>query len=240
MSASLAPSVAPRSARASARTRTGRRLVEKLTQLDKLIQLALLGITAAAFLAAPLAEAQDWGDDSSEDWSSQPAQPQPRSSSGGGGGSRYRSAAAGWSFQGGIGFTADPDSFLMNFEAPYAFNRWFSFGPALQVGINDDTTIVAPTGNLRITIPDLPGRDFDRVHPYAIAGMGFAVIDDERNGNDGSAATGFLIDFGAGVEYQVSEKVFLGTQMIFNVLPDEVKGEHFYFAWQLGGIRFAF
>ena len=231
MSSSLAPSVAPRSARASARTRSGRRLFTMLT--------VLLGIGAAALLAAPLAEAQDWGDDSSEDWSSQPAQPQPRSSASSRG-SSSRSAADGWSLQGGIGFTADPDTFLMNFEAPYAFNRWFSFGPALQVGVADHRTIVAPTGNLRVTIPDMPGRAFDRVHPYAIAGMGFAVIDNETNGRDGSAATGFLIDFGAGVEYQVSEKVFFGTQMIFNVLPDEVKGEQFYFAWQLSGIRFAF
>ncbi|MFO0689898.1 MAG: outer membrane beta-barrel protein [Myxococcota bacterium] len=201
---------------------------------------AALGVALVALLAAPLAQAQDWGDDSSEDWSSpQPAQPSPRTTSSSGA-SRSRNAAAGWSFQGGIGFTADPDTFLMNFEAPYAFNRWFSFGPAMQVGINDHRTIVAPTGNLRLTIPDLPGRAFDRVHPYAIAGMGFAVIDNDTNGRDNSAATGFLIDFGAGVEYQVSEKVFLGTQMIFNVLPDQVKGEHFYFAWQLGGIRFAF
>lgn len=224
MSASFASSAASQAARPRATTRAAARLA------------ALVGVALATLFAAPLAQAQDWGDDSSEDWSSpQPAQPRPRTTSGGSS-SGYRNAAAGWSFQGGVGFTADPDAFLMNFEAPYAFNRWFSFGPALQIGINDHRTIAAPTGNLRVTIPDLPGRSFDRVHPYAIAGMGFAVIDPE--GKD--AQIGFLIDFGAGVEYQVSEKVFVGTQMIFNVLPDEVTDENFYFAWQVGGIRFAF
>ena len=75
------------------------------------------------------------------------------------------------------GFTADPETFLINLDAPYAFNDWFSFGPAMQIGFTDNRTVVSPTGNLRVTIPDLPGRAFDRVHPYGIAGMGFTVIE---------------------------------------------------------------
>ncbi len=185
-----------------------------------------------------LANAQDWGDDANDDWAApQPAEsPAPTRSRS----SAYRAAPPGWSIQTGIGFTADPDTFLLNLDAPYAFNDWISFGPAIQIGLESERTLVAPTANLRVTIPDLPGRAFDRVHPYGIAGMGFAVIENDNGRRDGDAAVGFLIDFGAGVEYQVSEKVFLGTQMIFNLLPGEVKREEFYFAWQIAGIRFDF
>ena len=34
--------------------------------------------------------------------------------------------------------------------------------------------------------------------------------------------------------------VFFGSQMMFNFLPEETEDETFIFAWQLGGIRFAF
>ncbi len=198
------------------------------------------GLLAVLLLAGAPAIAQDWGDDSSEDWAApQPAEsPAPAPSSSGS--SAYRPAPPGWSIQAGLGFTAEPDTFLINLDAPYFFNDWIALGPAMQIGFTETRTLVAPTGNVRVTIPDLPGRAFDRVHPYGIAGMGFAVIENDKNRRDGDADVGFLIDFGVGVEYQVSEKVFLGSQMIFNFLPEEVKREEFYFAWQVAGIRFDF
>lgn len=198
----------------------------------------LVCLAASALFAAPAANAQDWGDDESGDWSepepapapTRTARPRPTS---------VRNAAAGWSFRTGIGFTADPDTFLLNFEAPYAFNEWVSAGPMMQVGLEDHYAIVAPTANLTLRVPDLPGRSFDRVHPFAFAGLGFAYIEKDRGHNDGDGV-GFLIDTGVGVEYQVSEKVFLGTQMMFNFLPKETKDEGFFYAWQIAGIRFAF
>lgn len=199
---------------------------------------ALTSLVAVVLCNAPLANAQDWGDDEDEDWSASeptPAQSQrsspPSSSS--------RNAAAGWSLRAGLGFTADPETFLLNFEAPYAFNEWVSAGPMMQIGLEDHHSIVAPTANLTLRVPDLPGSAFDDVHPYAFAGMGFAYIEKDRGQNDGDGA-GFLIDTGIGVEYQLSEKVFIGTQMMFNFLPKETKNEGFIFAWQIVGIRFAF
>ncbi|MEZ4331161.1 MAG: hypothetical protein R3F35_05390 [Myxococcota bacterium] len=196
-----------------------------------------LTVAIACLLAAPLANAQDWGD-SEDDWSASPA-PAPASTTTSRSSSYGRSAAAGWSLQAGVGFTADPDTFLMNFEAPYSFNPWISAGPAMQVGVEDHHTIVAPSGNVRITIPDLPGRSLDRLHPYAFTGIGFAYIEKDRGRNDGDGV-GLLIPFGVGVEYQVSEKVFLGSQMMFNFLPKETKNEGFFFSWQMAGLRFAF
>ncbi|MBK7949011.1 MAG: outer membrane beta-barrel protein [Deltaproteobacteria bacterium] len=199
----------------------------------------LLGVVLAALSVVPLAEAQDWGDDSSEDWSTpQPAQARPQTTRGSRS-SGARNAAAGWSARAGIGFTADPETFLMNFEAPYSFNEWMALGPMLQIGVEDDYTLVMPTANLTLKVPDLPGTDFDRLTPYGFAGIGFAVIEREARGRE-KEGVGFLVDFGVGIEYQVSEKVFLGSQMMFNVLPSKTQNQGFIFSWQLAGIRFAF
>ena len=182
--------------------------------------------TFALLLATQSAFAQDWGADPSDD----PSAP-----------AYYGGSAAhtGWSARAGLGFTIDPDTVLLNFELPYSFDRWVSAGPMLQVGIDGDQTIIAPTANVSVTIPDLPGRSFDRLHPYALIGIGFAVIEDDNRANDNVSA-GFLINFGFGLEYQISDRFFLGSQMMFNFLPEETLDEKFFYSWQVGGMRIAF
>ena len=155
------------------------------------------------------------------------------------GDSDLRERVPGWSIRTGLGITVDPGTLLLNFEVPYAFDRWVSAGPAIQIGIDKHDTIVAPTFNVTVRVPDLPGETFDRLHPYALVGMGFAVIEDDDRRNDNVAA-GFLIDFGIGLEFQVSEHLYLGSQMMFNFLPEETLDEDFFYSWQIGGIRIAF
>ena len=177
--------------------------------------------------------AQDWGSESDDDWS-QPTN--SRSTQAGSGGS---GPSTGWSLRAGIGFIDDPNAFLLNLEVPYAFDRWVSVGPMFQIGLHDNNTIVAPTVNVTVTVPDLPGGNLDRLHPYGFVGMGFAYLeDDNRRKNDSSA--GFLINFGFGLEYQVSDRFFVGSQMMFNFLPEEVLDEDFFYSWQIVGARFAF
>jgi hypothetical protein len=177
--------------------------------------------------------AQDWGAESDENWS-QPTN--SRSAETGSGGS---GPSTGWSLRAGIGFIADPNAFLLNIEAPYAFDRWVSVGPMFQIGLDDNNTIVAPTVNVTLRVPDLPGGSLDRFHPYGFAGMGFAYIKDDNRRNNKSSA-GFLINFGFGLEYQVSNRFSVGSQMMFNFLPEEVLDEHFFYSWQIAGARFAF
>ncbi len=187
-------------------------------------------VTAFALgLATQSAFAQDWGADPSDDRYA----PQAPEYAGG------SAARTGWSIRTGLGFTADPDTFLLNFELPYAFDRWVSAGPMLQVGIDSDETIVAPTANVTVTIPDLPGERYDRLHPYCLIGMGFAVLEDDSRRNNKRSA-GFLVNFGFGLEYQLSERFFLGSQMMFNFLPEETLDEKFFYSWQIGGLRIAF
>ena len=195
-------------------------------------------LATATLFTAPLAHAQDWGDDSNDDWSApQPTESRAQSTS-----PVFSSASpadTGWSVRSGLGFTASPTTFLLNVEAPYAFDSWIALGPMLQVGLEKDDTLVMPTANLTLKVPDLPGRAFDRVTPYGFAGIGFAYIEREKRGKDRDGA-GFLVTAGAGIEYQVSEKVFFGSQMMFNFLPSKTQGETFIYSWQMGGIRFEF
>ncbi len=188
-----------------------------------------VAIAFALGLATQSAFAQDWGADPSDD---RPASQAPVYSGG-------SAARTGWSARAGIGFTADPDTLLLNFELPYSFDRLVSAGPMLQVGIDGDERIIAPTANVSVTIPDLPGERFDRLHPFALIGMGFAVIEDDNRRNDNSAA-GFLITVGIGVEYQISDRFYVGSQMMFNILPEETLDQNFFYSWQLGGIRITF
>jgi hypothetical protein len=184
-------------------------------------------IAIASGLASPIAvHAQDWGSEDEGSWST-PARSQPVAT------------LSGWSLRGGIGFTEGPDSLLLGFELPYAFDQWVSAGPMLQVGIDSENTIVAPSANVTITIADLPGKALDRFKPFVSIGLGFAVIgdDDRQNANTG---VGFLIPVGFGVEYPVSDRLSLGSHMTLNFLPEETLNQEFWFSWQVGTIRVAF
>lgn len=144
----------------------------------------------------------------------------------------------GWSVRGGIGFTAGPESFHLNLEFPYVFDRWVSAGPSFQLGFDDDNTIVAPTLDLNIRLADLESIGFGRVIPFGIMGVGFAVIDEDGRGNDTDA--GLLFNFGLGLEYRLNQNVYLGSQMKFNILPTQTLGQTFFYSWQIGGIRYVF
>jgi hypothetical protein len=145
----------------------------------------------------------------------------------------------GWSLRVGVGFIDDPNAFLMNFEVPYAFDQWVFAGPMLQVGIDGNNTVVAPSLNVGVAIPNMPGEALERLRPYGFLGIGFAYLeDDNRRNNDSS--TGFMVNFGFGLEYELSEHFFLGSQMMFNFLPETTLGQSFFYSWQIGGLRIAF
>ncbi len=189
--------------------------------------LSTLVLAIAVTLATALpSRAQDWGAEDDGSWST-PARSQPVAT------------LSGWSLRGGIGFTEGPDSLLLGFELPYAFDQWVSAGPMLQVGIDNENTIVAPSANVTITFADLPGRTLDRIKPFVSVGLGFAVIgdDDRQNANTG---VGFLIPVGFGLEYPVSDRLSLGSHMTLNFLPEETLNQDFWFSWQVGTVRIAF
>ncbi|GEM_PF-492857 len=198
-------------------------------------------ILVVAFLIwtgwASTAAGQDWGDPD-DNWSSNSSNAPPANNAGGPS-QIYTRPTPHWSLYAGIGFTTDPDHFLMNFEVPYRFDRFVSAGLMMQVGVANDRSLVAPTVNVTLTIPDLPGNNLDRFRPNIFGGIGFAVISNDDRGGDNSSA-GFLINTGFGFDYVLSERLSVGTRMIFNFLPERTLEEKFWYSWEMGGLRFAF
>jgi opacity protein-like surface antigen len=137
------------------------------------------------------------------------------------------------SVRAGLGFTASPTTFLMGIDVPFVITKNVALGPSFQLGVDDDTTFFAPTWNLELRLP------LEEVAPYAFGGAGLAYVKkDHRRGDDDDA--GFLVDFGIGLDFWVSDEIALGSRMTFNFMPNDVEGETFIFSWQVLTGRFSF
>lgn len=141
----------------------------------------------------------------------------------------------------GLGFTADPTTFLLggSYDVPLN-NSGLAVGPQAQLGVSDHRTLIAPTLSVLKEF-DLPssGEVGRHLRPFVRGGLGFAYMHkDHRTGDNDDL--GFLINFGGGVRYWLNENVSLGSEMLLNFLPDEVLGEHFYFSWQVAQLEFTF
>jgi opacity protein-like surface antigen len=189
---------------------------------------SLLGWTLAALLVVGLpfcATGQDWDDDYEEQ---DPYRDPPQSSSG-------------VSVRGSFGFTADPEAFAMGLGFPIEITNGVAFTPHLLMAFEDDDTIVAPTVNIEVYFRLSDRRDdFSyRLRPFLQAGIGFAYIDRDAAG-DNDDEVGFLVTPGLGLEYEISDNLFIGTNARFNILPKEAGGEHFFFSWEFFSLRIAF
>jgi hypothetical protein len=143
----------------------------------------------------------------------------------------------------GIGFTAGPGTFLTAFELPYYLTDRFSLGPLIQIGVDDRDTLVAPTLNARFA-PDFGQRkssnDFVReLAPYLQGGIGLLYLNRDVRGGD-IDDTEFLFNLGLGLDFPLTERVSVGTQMLFNVIPGSALGEKFFFSWQLATVEYRF
>jgi opacity protein-like surface antigen len=152
-----------------------------------------------------------------------------------------------WSVQTGLGFMADPDAFLMGFEGDYRLPHGFSVGAELQLGIDDDFTVVSPTARARYSF-DLrrvsSNEAVHRLRPFLQTGVGFTYIKIDVPNVPGvnidDDDIGFLWNAGFGAEYLLNRSWSVGSKMLFNVLPDEVFGESFYYSWEVASLRYRF
>ncbi len=189
--------------------------------------MALISIT---LLVPSLASAQDWGSD--DDWGS-------GSGDRLGGRTTAGPPTTPWAFRAGLGFTSGPDDFLLNFELPYRFDQYVSVGPMIQVGLEDNRFIVAPTANLTLTGANLFDGDMARFEPFAFGGIGFAVINNDDRGAD-TQDSGFLVNAGFGLDYLVSDRLTFGSRMIFNFLPGGTLEQRFFYSWEIVGVKINF
>ena len=140
------------------------------------------------------------------------------------------------SLRGGVGFTADPGAFLLGIDVPFRISENVAMGPSMQLGLDDDSTFFAPTwsGEFRLPIENT------NAVPYFHAGLGAAYLEKERRRRRDKDDVGFLIAFGLGGDFFVSDEFALGSRVTFNVMPDDVVDEHFIFSWQVVTGRFSF
>jgi hypothetical protein len=147
------------------------------------------------------------------------------------------------SLETGIGFTSDPATFLLATELPIQVARDVELGPLLQLGFGDHELIVAPSLDVRYSF--LLSRYvterssvWSRLRPIAHGGVGFAYMQRDRVGSNDDL--GFLFNLGAGIQYEWTDRLAFGTDMRFNVMPDEVLNDRFFFSWQLAQLRYRF
>jgi hypothetical protein len=190
---------------------------------------ALAFLLASSLLAPGTVVAQDWGDD--DDW--QPNEPAL------GGRTTAGPPTTPWSLRAGMGFTVDPDNFLLNFEVPYRFDPYVAAGPMIQVGLGDDRYLIAPTANLTLTGANLFEGGMARFEPNLFAGIGFAVIENGQRGGS-NRDSGFLVNAGVGLDYLLSDRLTIGSRMIFNFLPGGTLDETFFYSWEVAGVRLNF
>lgn len=145
---------------------------------------------------------------------------------------------AGWALEAALGFTVDPETCLLGFHVDRELAGPVSGGALLQIGIAGDDFVIAPALDVSVGFP-LPFEGLEMFCPNFLFGLGF-LYRDEQTRRGWRDEIGFLMTFGAGIEYRVSEEVAVGTRFLFNVLPDEVRGEHFLFAWEVLGVRYRF
>ena len=129
----------------------------------------------------------------------------------------------------GIGFTVDPETFLIGgkFDFPLAYG--FSLGPLVQIGVSDDDTLVGISGNLKytISIPEAP-----KVLPSLEAGAGILISDQDRGGRDDDTEASFLIVLGGGLDYMITNHIGLGAHVYAN--PAAGPGEDFFVSFLFG------
>ena len=152
----------------------------------------------------------------------------------------------GFSVGGGIGFTASPTSFLMQFEAPYDFGNGLALGPQLQIGVDGVTTIVGATLDLRYGF-DLSSTSNDIAsgfEPFVNGGLGLAYMKHEIGARFRPEVevdeVDFMMNLGFGIAYHLSRRVVLESRMEFNIVPGRVIGDNFYYTWQMLGARYKF
>ena len=184
------------------------------------------GLTLGVLLSGSGAPAQDWYEEPDPYY----ADSEPVAATG-----------TGVSARGAVGLTADPSSFLLGLGFPIDLNPWLAFTPHIQLGFDDEETIVAPTLNLEYHF-DLRNSSNGlarRLHPYIQGGLGFAYIHKDRRGDDDDEV-GFLLAPGLGLEFDLTENLALGSNVRFNVLPSEVSGENFFLSWEFVTLRVKF
>ena len=116
-----------------------------------------------------------------------------------------------WTYGGSIGFLGDTPSqtaFALNGRADNFLNRNFSIGPLLQIAFTGALFQVGLSGQAKYWM-EIPDTD-NRLRAVFQGGIGFLHAD--RLNSD----TSWLLPFGAGLDYLLSQRVALTADFLLN------------------------
>ncbi|MEQ8768106.1 MAG: hypothetical protein RL885_29655 [Planctomycetota bacterium] len=132
----------------------------------------------------------------------------------------------------GLGGTFDPDTFLITGHADFYLSDHVAIGPLLQVGVDDDYTIIAPSFTLKGSVDvETAGP---RLRPFVLGGVGFAFIEDDgRPRFKDDDDIGVMLNAGIGIDLFIAEDISIGASVIVNVLPGEVLDETLFVSLQV-------
>ncbi len=140
---------------------------------------------------------------------------------------------------GGLGFqvgTPDDTPFAVGLYGDYYLTRNFSIGPLLQLGFTKDLYLQGLSAQAKYSF-DPTG--IPKLTPYVQAGLGFVYASLDRGNRGTESATSFLIPFGGGVEYKLTDSISLDGGVLFNVTNLDVGDKNFFVSF-LFGAKYAF
>ncbi len=138
----------------------------------------------------------------------------------------------------GFGLALSPSMALIGAALDFEIDEDLTAGPALQVGLGGDDTLIAPffQAKYRLPIEAEEGSALNKITPFIQAGAGLAFLDKDGRKSD----TGVLLNAGAGVRFNTGRSTRLGSTALFNFLPGDVAGDNFYFTWEIVQVSFDF
>jgi opacity protein-like surface antigen len=132
--------------------------------------------------------------------------------------------------------TPDNTAFAFGLSGDYYLTDEFSIGPLLQMGFTGDLFMTGLTAQAKYTF-DLIG--IPKLKPYAQAGIGFIYADLKRGGGNKESDTSFLLPFGVGAEYKLTNVLSLDATVLLNATNLDVRDENLFVTF-LFGLKFAF
>jgi len=140
----------------------------------------------------------------------------------------------------GAGFTAGPGAFLIPAEVDFHIRDDVAIGPRLQLAVDDDVTIFAPTFHAKKLFELTQDGAPSRWRPYAQGGIGLAWLEKDRPRGRDDDDVGLVLQLGGGVEYTLDSDITLSTGIDVNLLPSDLVGEDIYVSFNLVQIGFRF
>lgn len=161
-----------------------------------------------------------------------------------------------WSVGTGLGFASSigagrlsQSGFNWQLDGQYRITDSFSAGMMMQVIPVTGATVFSMTWDGRYHLGMLTDNSNDivsKIVPFAGAGIGFTHVGfTSAPGVPSVGANAFLFSMILGTDYNFTEHIAATSEMRFNITGGfptvaGVAQEHFYFSWQIVGIRYRF